>query len=381
VVPLTAILAASAGIHTPASASQTRPTPAVHLAGLELAQLNHAGSLGATSALQGLRAGHQRSIPHTTKMLPRAGQAPPAVHFAVAHAASTATGNDLALPDSYVAGSGTQMPVGSGQGPFTAFHTSWTGFSSGVQALFNFEPIIDLFYQGSVFTTSAYAQAYMNDSYNHLTAGNSIPPTDCSSTVGYPCKIIGYTTVNNLVALYSVAQINYCVIETGYQGPADQIQANSDKVATVAANTFVLGINAAKAACTATTATPGPTTQPTQTTTSIEVLGCFQKKGTKPSANPTCLHSTKHGKKVELEVYTTVQSAPVGSTGNITATVKRGSTTVESGTSTFTTDSGDDVYVVGETWSVPKKKGTYTLKVQTSMNGVTASDTEKLKVT
>jgi hypothetical protein len=40
-----------------------------------------------------------------------------------------------------------------------------------------------------------------------------------------------------------------------------------------------------------------------------------------------------------------------------------------------------NLYAVGSSWTLPKKKGTYTLHAQTSINGVTESDTEKLKVT
>lgn len=398
-VPLVAILAIPAGTHATASATPARPSPVSALASREMAQLTHSSTAQLTSALRRLRSVHLSTVPGVASMSRRAGELPPAVHAAVGHISSNASATDLGIPSDVLAsGNGTQALVGSGQGPFKVFHSSWNGYSSGIAASFNFEPIMDLFYQGSVFTSASFAQAYMTDSYNHLTNGNSVAPIDCSSSVGYPCQIIGYVTTTGLIAVYNVARINYCVIETGYQGDPNQVQANSDTVAKVTADTFLLGVGEAEAACTTSgspspqpTASPTtvptvqptskPTTQPTQVSTNIDVQGCFQKNGTQPSANHTCLHSIKHGKKVELEVYTTVQSAPVGSSATVSATIKRGSTQVKSESGTFTTESGSNVYAVGDTWTVPKKKGTYTLNVQTTMNGVSASDTEKLKVT
>lgn len=332
----------------------------------------------------------------------RAGQTAPIVHHATDRSRSDAQGSDLALPSDVIAsGKGTQGAVGSGQGPFKALHTSWSGFSSGVAASFNFEPIMDLFYQGSVFTSAGSAQAYMNDSYNGLASGNPVPPQDCGSTVGYPCKIVGYETTSGLLAIYNVAQINQCVIETGYQGDPDQISANSDDVSKLTADIFLLGISEAQAACagsssTQPTATPRPTTQPvtqptarptqapaqvpTRVPTTLEVVGCFQKNGSKPSSSPTCLHKAKRGQKVLLVVYTTVDSAPVGSNASVTATVKHGSSTVRNGSGSFTTDAANNLYYVYGSWKLPKKKGTYALHAQTTMNGVTVSDDETLKV-
>jgi hypothetical protein len=83
---------------------------------------------------------------------------------------------------------------------------------------------------------------------------------------------------------------------------------------------------------------------------------------------------------VLLVVYTTVDSAPVGSNASVTVTVKRGSSTVRNGSGSFTTDSADNLYYVYGSWKLPKKKGTYALHAQTTMNGVTVSDDEKLKV-
>jgi hypothetical protein len=324
----------------------------------------------------------------------RTGQAAQSIHAITGHARSNATGTDLALPDSVVsAGNGTQGTVTSEDSPFKVFHSTWSGYLSGVAASFNFEPIMDLFYQGSVFTGASAAQAYMNDSAKYLTTDNPVAPIDCSNSLGVPCQIIGYETTTGLLAVYNVARINQCVIETGFQGDADQISANEDTVTKTSADIFALGVAEAQAACTAGSPNPQPTarptqapttvpvTHPTEVPTSFQVVGCFQKGSTQPSASPTCLHSARHGQKVKFEVYTTVQSAPLGSSATVGASITRGSSSVRSGNGSFTTESGVNLYAVGSSWTLPKKKGTYTLHAQTSINGVTESDTEKLKVT
>lgn len=389
-LPLAAILAIPLGAHASATASSARPTPVSAVVSQELMHLEHAGGLHTGRVMQQLHSSQGRSLARQMGMIRRLGQPATVVRQATGHARSHDSGPDLSLPGSLItSGNGTQGTVVSGQGPFKVFHSSWSGYVSGVAASFNFEPIFDLFYQGSVFTDAASAKAYMSDSYNHLTSGNSIPPTDCSSAVGYPCQIIGYVTTDNQIAVYQVAQVNFCVIETGIQGDPTQIQANQDTVTKAAAGVFSVGVTEAAAACTSGTANPQPTAhptsavptpRPTEVPTTLEVIGCFQKNGTQPSANPTCLHKAKQGQKLELEVYTKVDSAPVGSSATVKATIKRGSSTLRSGTGSFTTESGQDLYAVGNTWTVPKKKGSYALHVQTVINGVTASDSEKLKV-
>lgn len=388
-VPLAAILAIPLGAYTQASASPVRPTAMSKAVSSELTQLKNARRLQVGSIMRGLRSSHTHSLRQVAGMGGRAGQAPLTHRNVTSHAKSNTSGLDLALPSSVLAaGNGTQGPVSSGVGPFKVLHSTWTGFSSGVAASFNFEPILDLFYQGSVFTDAASAQAYMNDSYTHLASGSSVPPSDCSSSVGYPCKIVGYVTTSGLVAVYSVAQINYCVIEAGYQGDGTQINANLDTASKAIAGVFTEGISEAVTACTSASPgpqataqpTPHPTQVPTQVSTSLHVVGCFQKSGTKPSASPACRHTAKRGHKILLIIYTTVESAPVGSSAEVTATVKRGSTTVRTGSGSFSTQAGIDLYYVGGPWTLPKKKATYTLHVQTTMNGVTASDDETLKV-
>ncbi len=396
-VPLAAILAIPIGAHTPASASPARPAPMAKAVASELTQLKHARNLQVRSVMHRLRDSHIQSLGGATRMNVRAGQAAPVQRFVVSHGRSNTSGSDLALPpDVLSAGNGTQGSVTSANAPFRVFHTNWTGFASGVGASFNFEPVMDLFYQGSVFTSAGSAQAYMNESYNHLASGNAVPPNDCSGTIGYPCKIIGYETTDGLAAVYSVAQINYCVIETGYQGDPDQINANLDTVSKAAAGVFDVGVTEAETACTSGSSNPPPTAQPTaqptarptqaptqvptQVPTSLEVVGCFQKKGTKLGSSPTCLHKAKRGQKVLLVAYTTVESAPVGSNASVAVTVKRGSSTVRKGTGSFTTDSADNLYYVYGSWTLPRKKGTYALHAQTTMNGVTVSDDEKLTV-
>lgn len=128
------------------------------------------------------------------------------------------------------------------------------------------------------------------------------------------------------------------------------------------------------------TSTPAPTAQPTQVSTSLHVVACFQKSGSKPSANPTCLRSARRGQKVEIEVYTVVKSAPVGSAATVKMTIKRASKTVRNESGSFTTDANATIYPLGDTWKVPKKKGSYRIHATTTMNGVTAADDKTLKV-
>jgi hypothetical protein len=111
------------------------------------------------------------------------------------HIAPRTSAADLALPADvtdkpYV----TQGLVSAVDGPFSVFHSSTTGFMSGVAARFDFQPIMTLFYQGSIFTGAANAKNYLLGSYHHLTDGNSMTPSDCSDTTGGPCEIIGYET-------------------------------------------------------------------------------------------------------------------------------------------------------------------------------------------
>jgi len=83
------------------------------------------------------------------------------------HAPSAVSASDLALPsDLLSAGHGTQGPVGSGEGPFSSYHHGWSGFQAGVAAVFDFQPIMTLSYQGSIFSDAGSAGAYMTDSVN-----------------------------------------------------------------------------------------------------------------------------------------------------------------------------------------------------------------------
>lgn len=158
--------------------------------------------------------------------------------------------SDLALPASlFTKPDYTQVAVTAGQGPFSNYHQSYNGFEEGVAATFSFLPIATVFYQGSIFSDAASAQAYMGESATQTGSYDSSGPTDCSSTFGVPCQIASFPTSDG-IALYSVAQVNYCTIEVGFEGDATLISQNSADLTKFAADIQVLGIDEAKQACT-----------------------------------------------------------------------------------------------------------------------------------
>jgi hypothetical protein len=140
-------------------------------------------------------------------------------------------------------------------------HRSWNGYQSGIAAEFLLDTVLDLFYQGSVFSDAGSAASYMRDSYTELTSGPTDSTRDCSDVVGYPCKVVGYTTTEKKLAVYYVTQIENCAIEVGAQGKPDTMYKNSDDVANAASDIFMQGVAAAKAAC-ASSSAPHPTQVP-----------------------------------------------------------------------------------------------------------------------
>jgi hypothetical protein len=324
------------------------------------------------------------------------------------HAPANASASDLALPSDLVSKSyASQGSFGSGQGPFSNYHHSWSGFQSGIAASFDFEPIMTLFYAGSVFSSSGSASAFMSDSYNSTQNGSPVSPTDCSGSTGVPCKITGFTTTTGKLALYSVAQVNYCVIETGFQGDGSLITdpANSDNVSSVTADTFLIGVNEAKAACTGSSpnaqpqppaatpvppvatpvppvATPVPPTVAPVATTSFHIVSVQLLKNT-PSGNtiPTALSKVKVGKKAVLYTLMQVTSGRTGLSATYSFNVKTGSKTVVNKTMSGALHSPNAAGNYQASLPVKfSKRGTYVFTETITVDGIAQSGAASFQV-
>jgi hypothetical protein len=326
-----------------------------------------------------------------------------------ARAATSAV--DLALPANVVDQSyASQYAVSAGGGPFRVFHASWAGFESGVAASFDFQPIATVYYQGSVFDTASESASFASQSFQHLADNNPSPPTDCSDTTGVPCEIVGYETTDQQIAVYSVAQVNACVIETGFQGDPTLVNENSDELSRATADTFLLGINDAKAACpafsappvaTATntprplptntpvppvhrpTATPTPAPTNTPIPQTIFAITAVQAQHAAPASSTlgAAISHVKRNKTIAIAAEFNVTSAPAGSPVTVTFTLKRGTATV----STKTVDSalrspnprGSYVAQVNATMN---KTGTYVLGASVSLNSIVQSSASSFVV-
>jgi hypothetical protein len=314
-----------------------------------------------------------------------------------AHAPSAASASDLALPSDVIsAGKGTQGPVGSGAGPFSSYHHSWSGFQAGVAAVFDFQPVMTLSYQGSIFSDAGSAGAYMTDSFNLTSSKSPISPVSCSDIAGVPCEITGFPVSSSELAFYTVAQVNYCVIEVGYQGDAALIDQNLTDVSKVTAGIFVLGIDQAKNACvgsasspptpTATaipTATATPTVTPTASATPtvqtvFVVDGVSVHTGSKPDSSVK--HTVKAKKQVYVFIKWTLTSAPSNAQPAYLFSVRRGGKVMlEHSAAGNESSYAPGAYYVS--WPIKLRKlGTYVVTGTVTLTGQAQQGTTTLKV-
>ncbi|PZR97260.1 MAG: hypothetical protein DLM70_19750 [Chloroflexi bacterium] len=288
------------------------------------------------------------------------------------------SGSDLALPDSDVSGYGSQGSVAAGQGPFSGYHQSYGGFQSGVAADLNFEPILTLYYQGTVFSDSASASAYMVQGL--AGTGSTTTPTDCSGTVGVPCQIEAFNTSGGKLDLYNVAQINYCVIETGYQGDPTLINQHSADVTKVLADTFLVGITEAKQACASSSPNPVPQPQPQTTVTAAPSPTPIPTAVSQPSISISGL-ALVHTVKKKVKATTTLKLKEAGLfvatyqaenagtlTPSATVTILKGSKEIANG------DMKSDKFSDGTTYFYAAFK----FKLKTSVGHLTARVTVTL---
>jgi hypothetical protein len=261
-IPLIALLLCGAST---AQAATRGPSQAIgHRIALQTlrteAQLR--GHISLAAVARSFRTLQTRVISHSAVDLPL----PARNHLrplSVSRSPLRASGGDLGLPATVVAaGSGQQELVGPNTGDFSNWHQVWTGYQSGVQADFNFEPVFDLVYRGNVFSDGSSAQAYANDSVNLLGPLDTAGTTDCSSSIGSFCKIIGFVSQEGHLNLYSIGVVNQCVIETGGVGDPAAMNANPN-VTKLLADTFVQGVTEAQQACTTSSTQPQPQLQPT----------------------------------------------------------------------------------------------------------------------
>jgi hypothetical protein len=279
-----------------------------------------------------------------------------------------------------------------------------------VAAVFDFQPIMTLSYQGSIFSDAGSAAAYMTDSVNLTSSRSPINVMSCSDVAGVPCEITGFPVGSSELALYSVAQVNYCVIEVGYQGDANLISQNSDDVSKVTAGVFVLGIKQAQSVCVSSSPSP-PTPTPTSTPTSTPTA----TPTTTPTATPTAtatptetpipvafsilsvraekfgakadmqlnkqpLKQVKVGGKIFLSVYIEVTSAPPGAGTDYDYTVKRGKqTALHQTVSAVLSSPGTGRFRAHVTFK-PSKPGKYAVTVRVTVGDQTRSKAASIRV-
>jgi hypothetical protein len=235
--------------------------------------------IGSLSLTQAANAGASPGKPEQSRVLARqAARAIPSVHTARAAinalrtmrgtagssdrassrrlapmSLARASGTDLALPADVVsAGNGVQGEIGPNTGVASTVHTTWAGYTGGVQATFDFKPTMTLGYRGSVFDNAQDASTYANDGYKTAAAQPQAQTGDCSSSVLVPCKLVSFTGTSGSQSVqtnYDVATVNECVIEISAVGDPTLMAQKSDSVNQTMAAVFVEGIRLAQQTC------------------------------------------------------------------------------------------------------------------------------------
>ncbi|MGH2443512.1 MAG: hypothetical protein ACRDFX_10155, partial [Chloroflexota bacterium] len=111
----------------------------------------------------------------------------------------------LALPSDLITSGDAQFSIASGEGPFKSYHQNYSGFVDGVAATFDFQPLANVYYTGSIFSDNHSAAAFMAEGVANTSGPNS---SDCTATFNLPCFLSAFSKTNGDLAVYQVAQIN-----------------------------------------------------------------------------------------------------------------------------------------------------------------------------